>query len=477
MVPHGLIKGTTYLLAGQCALVIAGVVINISLGRILGTSGYGIYSVITSFVTLCSLILISGIPKATAYYTSKSESNSLNILKSSLRIAFALSLVITILIIVLSPFISALFNDPELTDLFQFVALSLPALTLVSVVQGYYSGRWDYKNQAFLTIYLYVSRIIFIILFVTLNASVLSAVIGYTISPIIPLLIAFATIGFGFIKVTPYSMKDIISFAFPSIIFLFSTYFFINMGLFYVKIAFFNDASAGLYSAASTISQLPYLAMVAVTTAIFPAISGSGDEKIRISSYIFESMRYSLIFMVPLVIFVITTSDSLLSLVYNSEYSGAASSLSILIVGTCIFSLFLMLSTVLSAIGRPVTSMFLGIFIILINLPLQILLAPSLGLAGVALSLGISSLIGLMISGVFVIRFAGNFFSPMSLIRISAGGVLLYVVMSMAISHGLNFILGYILGGALYFAILYSIGEIHERDIIRIKDVISWFYY
>lgn len=240
MVSHGLIKGTTYLLAGQCALVIAGVVINISLGRILGTSGYGIYSVITTFVTLCSLILISGIPRATAYYTSKSDINSLNILKSSLLLAFTLSLVITILVIVLSPFISALFNEPELTNLLQLVAFTLPALTLVSVVQGYYSGKWDYKNQALLTIYLYVSRIVFIILFVTLNASVLSAVVGYTISPIIPLLIAFLTIGFGFVKVTRYSMKDIISFAFPSIVFLFSTYFFINMGLFYVKIVFFK---------------------------------------------------------------------------------------------------------------------------------------------------------------------------------------------------------------------------------------------
>ncbi len=475
MVSHGLIKGTTYLLAGQCALVIAGVVINISLGRILGTSGYGIYSVITTFVTLCSLILISGIPRATAYYTSKSDINSLNILKSSLLLAFTLSLVITILVIVLSPFISALFNEPELTNLLQLVAFTLPALTLVSVVQGYYSGKWDYKNQALLTIYLYVSRIVFIILFVTLNASVLSAVVGYTISPIIPLLIAFLTIGFGFVKVTRYSMKDIISFAFPSIVFLFSTYFFINMGLFYVKIAFLNDASAGLYSAASTISQLPYLAMVAITTAIFPAISGSGEEKTRVSSYIFESMRYSLLFMVPLVIFVITSSGSLLSLVYTSEYIAAASSLSILIVGTCIFSLFLMLSTVISAIGRPAISMFIGIFIIFLNIPLQILLAPSLGLAGVALSLGVSSSIGLVIAGAFVIRSTGKFFSLLSLIRITAGGVVLFVIMSIAISHGLNFILGYLLGGAVYFAILYSIGEIHERDIFRLKELLLWF--
>lgn len=476
MESYGLIKGTTYLLAGQCSLVIAGLVINVSLGRILGASGYGIYSVVTSFAVLCSLILISGIPLATSYYTSKFDTNSLNILKSSLLLSFILSLVIAVLVVILSPFISALFKDPELTGLLQLVALTVPALTLVSVIQGYYNGKLDYKNQAFLTICLYASRIVFIILFIALNASVMSAVIGYAISPIIPLLAAFLMIGFGFVKGTCYPMRKILSFAFPSIVFSFSTYFFINMGLFYVKIFFLTDVSAGLYSAASTISQLPYLAMVAVNTAIFPAISGSVDKKARIISYINESMRYSLIFMVPLVVFVITTSGSLLSLVYTSEYAMAAVPLSILTVGTCIFSILLMLSTVISASGRPATSMYISIFIVLLNIVLQILLTPPLGLAGVALSLAASSSIGLIITALLVFRSHGNFFSAFSLIRVFAAGVLLFVIMNIAISHGLNFVIGYLVGGAFYFAILYIIGEIRENDIIRFKDLLLGFY-
>lgn len=444
-----------------------------SLGRILGASGYGIYSVITSFAVLCSLIVISGIPLATSYYTSKPDTNSLSILKSSLILSFILSLIITILIVILSPFISALFNDPELTNLLQLIALTVPALALISVIQGYYSGKLNYKYQALLTIYLYTSRIVFVILFVSLNASVVSAIIGYTISPIIPILAAFLMIGFGFVKETRYPMRKILSFAFPNIVFSLSTYFFINMGLFYVKIFFLNDASAGLYSAASTISQLPYLAMVAVNAAIFPAISGSGDQKARVSPFILESLRYSLIFMVPLVIFVITTSGSLLSLVYTSEYAVAAIPLSILTIGTCVFSLFLMFSTVISATGRPATSMFISIFIIFTNILLQILLTPVLGLAGVALSLTISSSIGLIITFLLVIRSHGNSFSPVSLIRIIAGGVILFIVMNLTVSNGLNLISEYLLGGTVYFTSLYLIGEIHEKDIFRLKKLLS----
>jgi len=224
-----------------------------------------------------------------------------------------------------------------------------------------------------------------------------------------------------------------------------------------------------------TLARVPYFIFDALSAGLFPSISRSfsmNDTELT-RKYINQSLRYTLIILLPIAFIVSGTASNLVQTLYSSKFAGAGTPLSILIFGLSFFSVLMILSTIIMATGRPKTSMILAIGIVPVNIALNFILIPRYQLAGAALAVSISFLFGLSIAAAYVYARFKTLISPLSLLRISMASLIIYIISNIFPVSGVALIGYCVFLFALYIALLFLFGEIQKEDIRVAKDILS----
>jgi len=470
---QGLLAGTTYLLIAQAVFVLSGYAIHVGLGRLLGPSDYGVYSVVIYIATVFNLILTTGLPYAASKFISEDEGQSQCIMKSSISLSAILGLAISAIIFFGADLISTILNDPTLSPYIRIVSIMMPIYALHSVITGYYNGMRSYKIQAFLLLLYDICKPLVIFLLVFLGLSEWGAVLGFALGPILPMLAGFFLIGLQTFRARSFSYKKLLKFAIPIIVFSMSINLIMSLDLFFVKRILMDNEMAGFYSAASMIAKVPYTLLGALTAALFPAISASMSDREKTHEYISESIRYTLLILAPLTLIVAASSSGLVSLIYSNVYASAGEPLRILIIGEGFFAVFSVLTTVISGSGKPGVSMILSLLILVADLVSNQILVPIWGMLGAALSTGISSAIGLSLAAFFVYRYHQVLISAFSTAKILLASFLIFVAVAYISPEGMLLAPVYLLAGVLYLAILYVLKEITPTDIARFGKLLK----
>jgi len=419
--------GTIYLMAAQAAFVASGYAIHIGLARLLGPSDYGIYAVVISLMTMVNLILTTGIPQAVSKYVAHDDGSAEEIKKMALKMQLVFSLAIFSVYFLLAGQIALLLNDASLTPYLRASSFIVPGYAVYSVLVGYLNGLREYKKQAITAVSYSIFKAVFILAMVLAGYAIMGAVVGFVFTPIAGLLIAIyftrhrkisehspaltgnklspvQTLGDHILNRTPsITVKQIMDFAVPIALFSVATNLIMSVDLFFVK-AYLTNYDTGIYSAASMISRVPFFLIGGLYGALFPAISNStasnNIEKTR--KYISQSLKYSLMAMVPAVLIISYFSDELITLVYSGDYAGGAQVLSILVVGLGFYSLFFLFTTILNGSGRPRDSLIISVVVLGLDVVLNFLLVPGYGMIGAAAATAGACMVGFVVSGVGV---------------------------------------------------------------------------
>lgn len=149
MTRQSFIKGTMILLAAGIINRLLGFIPRITLPRIIGAEGVGLYQLAYPFLTVILTIITGGIPLAIAKLVAAAESEGdgrrvKRILTVSLSFVIGISLLFTVLCVVMAPWIT----QNILTDqrvYYSFLSMS-PMIVLIgvsSVLRGYFQGKLD----------------------------------------------------------------------------------------------------------------------------------------------------------------------------------------------------------------------------------------------------------------------------------------------------------------------------------------------
>ena len=419
--------GTIYLMFAQTAFVASGYAIHIGLARLLGPSDYGIYAVVISLMTMVNLILTTGIPQAVSKYVAHDDGSAEEIRKTALKMQLVFSLAIFSVYFLLAEQIALLLNDVSLTPYLRASAFIVPGYAVYSILVGYLNGMREYKKQAITAVSYSIFKAVFILAMVLAGYAVMGAVVGFVFAPIAGLAVAVyftrrRKVGKqspiltnskvppirGIIEDTlnrtpSITVKQILDFAVPIALFSVATNLIMSIDLFFVK-AYLTNYDTGIYSAASMIARVPFFLIGGLYGALFPAISNStannNIEKTR--KYISDSLKYSLMAMVPAVLIISYSSDELLTLAYSGEYAGGGGVLSILVVGLGFYSLFFLFTTILNGSGRPRDSLILGVVVLGLDVVLNFILVPEYGMIGAAGATAGACLVGFVVAGGWV---------------------------------------------------------------------------
>jgi O-antigen/teichoic acid export membrane protein len=150
---------------------------------------------------------------------------------------------------------------------------------------------------------------------------------------------------------------------------------------------FLTDKDVGIYAIAIALSKSFLMIPSSMSTITYPAITeyNSKGSHESIENLINKSMKYSLIVLSIIGILIVFFSKDIILLLLKPEFLPAVTPIAILILGMIFFGAFVSVGSVFSAVGRPDISFKINIFTAVVNLSLDIILIPILGITGAAI--------------------------------------------------------------------------------------------
>jgi O-antigen/teichoic acid export membrane protein len=443
-----LVKISFWLSLSELAFNISGYIIHASMGRILDPAGYGRFSLIITFTTMIIVLIGRGVPISTSKYLSEITEDKANkyndIKRSALFLQTSIILIVSSVYFLSAPVFANLLNDPTLTNLFRISSLIIPAFALSSLYAYYFNGIKDFKKVAFLKFWRAILKIIFIIGLGFLY-KIKGAIIGQALAPFVVFLTAWFIDPFKKSKIknqpnfknNPLNKKlakKLATFAGPIVIFMLFHELMLSMNLYMVKAILQQDDLTGIYSAASTVSRIPYYLFFFMTIILLPKISEliANKKLAETQSLLQKAFKYLFLTLLPITFLLSLFSKSAVTFFYGDQYSLAGPIMSILIFGFAFLTVFYIITFVLNGAGKnkfPVLASITGTFL---NAIVSFFLIKKFGLIGSAFGITITAFIIMIWTLFYSNRNIVKFLNLFSILKYLLASILIYFL-------GLNF--------------------------------------
>jgi O-antigen/teichoic acid export membrane protein len=244
--------------------------------------------------------------------------------------------------------------------------------------------------------------------------------------------------------------------------------FMLSMNLYFVKALMGSDELTGIYSAASTVSRIPYYLFFFMTIILLPKISEliANKKKEQTQKLLSNAFKYLFLILVPTTLLLSLFSESAIRFFYGSRYTSAGSIMSILIFGFSFLTIFYIITFVLNGSGKnrfPVATAITGT---LLNGVLNWILIKKMGLLGSAWATTITAFIIMLWALIYANFKIVKFINIKAISKYLLASVLVYLIGFFVFGQGrFIFILWIIVLMSIYFAIMWLLKEIGHKDL------------
>lgn len=386
------IKSTLILIISGFATKILGFIIKIVFTRIIGPYGISLYTIATPTYSLLLTISTLAIPISISKLVAEAKGRSIRILTSAAALILSINFVLIIIMFFTHDFIAInLLKEPKAGPILMAMALTLPFVSISSVLKGYFSGKQNMVPHATSNIIEQIVRLVIIILVLPklMEQSVMNAVIGLVLLTIISEISSIIVFIFFIPKkinlrtnLTPTKSitKDILDISLPSV----SSRIIGNIGYFFEPIILTNLlllsgysstyilAEYGAYNAYSiSLLTMPSFFIAAISSSLLPEISKfhANNNMSMVKKRIKQGLLFALIIGLSFSIVIFVFRDTLLFSLYKTTIGSKY--IKILAPVFVLFYLEGVLTSSLQAMGYAKTTMKItlwGVFIKLLIL-------------------------------------------------------------------------------------------------------------
>ncbi len=336
-------KTTLILLVGGLITKILGFIIKILYTRAIGTEGVSLYTLITPTYSLMLAISSLGMPLAISKMVAEKKVRSYKILSQAGIILLFINIFLIFLTFSFSDLISRnLLHDARVSILLKGASLTLPFVSVTSVLKGYFYGKQQMIPNNFSNVIEQLIRIVFIIVFLPyflqkgLVRGILSLILISIITETISFVIYMTFLDKGVcidlkkIKYERIVFKDLLSISIPSV----AGRFIGNIGFFFepiilsylmVHTGFTEETFVleyGIYNGyAMSYLLLPSFFISAIATSLVPEISKfySNGNKKMVKRRLNQGLFISFLFGGLVTIFMVLFCKDLMELIYNTN--------------------------------------------------------------------------------------------------------------------------------------------------------------
>jgi O-antigen/teichoic acid export membrane protein len=395
-------KQTSINFIGRIAKLGFSFITGILLARVLGPSLLGQYNLgntVANFTTNFTKIgFDQGLVRFIPMYKTKNEYGKIKYLISmSFLISALLSILIGSVFYFYSDFLAvSLFNDIEMSGVLKITAFLIFIFTYYRLSSSVLKGI---KRIDYLTIVSsFIVPITFLLSLLILNKYDVFTVISirmfsYFLGIIFIIYIIFKKEKFINVDFKKINLKKYFSFSSP-LLFIGLLYFLISHIDILMLGYFLESADVGIYSVAVRISRMAVFLLSATNTIFGPTISElTAKKQFKTLEKLLKSItKIILVFSLNFLLFVIIYNQEILT-VFGSEYMLGGTVLIILTFGQFINAAVGPTGTILIMSGKQNYEVFNSIAICILNIILNIILIPKLGITGAAIATATSIVI------------------------------------------------------------------------------------
>lgn len=387
-----IVLGLTMLLSFSVRLILA---------KNLSQSDYGLFYSVIAITGFFTAIRGFGVDKSLVKFIPEFKvKKKMGLIKSSIMtvftIEFIFAAIITSLLFIFSSYLSVYyFKDPKSVFVLQLLALSFLFSALldpfIKIFQGF--------QRMFL--YSFVDLLRFLVIFITslvllgLGNGILAPAIAYLITPLF-LSVIFSIVFIKDVFPSFFSEKTKISKNLLNNLFHFGIPLLLTSAggivITYTDtmiLTYFTSLKdVGVYNAALPLARLVFYMTSSVVAVLLPLTSELWTKKLYklLKEGIRLLYRYSAMILIPFVVVLFYFAGDGLSFLFGSEYAAGENVLRLLLIGVMFFSLANLNFSLITGMGKPIFVTKMMFFAAVLNLILNFILIPTMGIMGAAIS-------------------------------------------------------------------------------------------
>ena len=390
------IKSTLILILSGFLTKILGFIIKVIYTRIIGEYGISLYSIAVPTYSLLLTIATLAIPISISKLVSENKGRSIRILTSAAFLIISINLVLVFVIFLTKDFLAVnLLKEPKASPIIMAFALTLPFVSISSVLKGYFAGKQNMVPHATSNIIEQIVRLIIILVVLPIlkRKSDMLAILGLILLTIISEISSIIVFLFFLPKKINFNTKilpskkitkDILDISIPTI----SGRIIGNIGYFFEPIILTNLllfsgynnsyilSEYGAYNAYSlALLTMPSFFIGAIATSLLPEISKfNGNNNLKmVKRRIHQSIIFSLIIGIFFSLLIFIFRDKLLFSLYNT--TKGSDYIKVLAPFFVLFYLEGVLTSSLQALGYAKVTMNITLYGVIIKLFIMAILS------------------------------------------------------------------------------------------------------
>lgn len=463
-----IIKNTFWLSVGSITSKIIRAILVIYAARVLGAGEYGVFSYALGLVSIFSIFADVGLsPLLTRELSRHAGEEKKQYVSSIILSKFALVALSLLLVVIFSPLIS---NITEATKLLPLVGLLVALDNLRSFGLAIVRAENRMEKEAKISFFTEALTAILGGLVLIYDPSVKNLIISYIVGSGIGTVAVLSLMKEYFRNLIRDFRKSMLIRAFRSaapyatigILGMFMT----NIDIYFLG-RFMDSEAVGLYSAALRPVTLLYLLPAFLTIAIFPMmnkyVSDNNNDALKNLSE--RGISATLAFAIPLAVGGLVMGGSLIHNIFGAEYSGSIASFKILILTVIPIFPGMILSHMLFSKDSRVSPVKVSVTGAVINVILDIILIPMLGIIGSAIAT-LSAQLAMNSLLFFEARKVSRISLPRGLWKTVLASIIMGIAVHSLLFAGWNTLLIIFTGAMIYVGLLYVLKEKLLAEII-----------
>lgn len=370
--------------------------------RHFGAANYGLLILAIAIVSFVALVIVLGLPQGLlryiAYYLGKNDRQVIApMIGSVIKVIFPASLFFGLVMFLFASEISTfIFHKPELVLFLRISSVLAPFLVLYNIFDNVLQAFQDAKalvisrNFADPLLKLVVLGLLVLFGFGVWGAA-FAYVFGIVFSVVVMIYYIRRQVSIRAIFFRPGKLSsELVSYSLPLMFTNFSLMIFSWADVIILGV-FLSSTFVGIYDAASVTSRLLSVVPLAFSTIFMPAITEVyAKNKSFVIALYNHVAKWVLLLLLPMLFFLAMFSDTMLESFFGSEFGAGAVSLVILLVGQLFWGWGLLASNMLAMMERTKLIFFNSALAAVMNIVLNFLLIPRIGILGAAIATALS---------------------------------------------------------------------------------------
>jgi O-antigen/teichoic acid export membrane protein len=464
-------KNGAWLVASQVVLKLITAFVLVFLIRYLGDEAFGQYSFAIAFVGFFALITDFGFNSLIVRDIAKNKSYVQKYFSNVMTLKIFMSIISIILITIVTLFI----NKTEIVKILIFLfTIELIMVSFSNTIRSFFQA---FELMEYIAISKIIEKLIWAVLvmfFISKKMGLAYFVLALIISVIVGFLILIYAYKKKIDKISLRLDKDIckmiliesLPFALTSIFVL------ILFKLDTVMLSFMKtDVEVGLYAAAYKIVEVIEIIPNILTSVVYPVFSRLHQNKEKLDRALHLVFRFLFAIIMPISISILVLSDKIIVFLYTTSFFDSSFALKILIFASLFSFINYPLMTLLNSINKQRIGTINTAVAAVINIILNILLIPSMGMIGAAIATVIAEVILFILS----IYFMNRYNHKIPLLKIMLVPFISSLIMGFVIFKliFLNLFVLIFLSAVIYLSLILLFRYVTKKDISLVRDILE----